>query len=82
MTLAFWKLPTSGIEPRYLARQPSGPAGYFQIRKSGGLDLTSNLEAKFGARPGQVHQISGKTWEVMSPQDAKLGKNSQFWGHI
>ena len=39
------------------------PGGYFQIRRSvggGGLDLTSSLEAKFGARSDQVHQISGK----------------------
>ena len=26
-----------------------------------GLDLTSSLEAKFGARSSQVHQIRGKT---------------------
>ena len=56
------------------------PRGYFQIRRSGGLDLTSSLEAKFGARSGQVHQIRGKIWEVLSPQDAK--EESQFWGHI
>ena len=54
------------------------PGGYFQIRRSGGLDLTSSLEAKFGARPGQVHQIRGKIWEVLSPQDAKVGKSPNF----
>ena len=48
----------------------------------GGLDLTSSLEAKFGARSGQVHKIRGKIWEVLSPKDAKVGKKSQFWGHI
>ena len=48
----------------------------------GGLDLASSLEAKFGVRSNQVHQISGKVWEVLSPQDAKVGKRSQFWGHI
>ena len=58
------------------------PGGYFQIRRSGGLDLTSSLEAKFGARSGQVHKIRGKIWEVLSPKDAKVGKKSQFWGHI
>ena len=47
----------------------------------GGLDLTSSLEAKFGASSGQVHQIRGKTWEVLLPQDAKVGKKSQFCGH-
>ena len=56
--------------------------GYFQIRWSGGLDLTSSLEAKFGAMSGQVHQLRGKIWEVLSLQDAKVGKKSQFWGHI
>ena len=48
----------------------------------GGLDLTSSLEAKFGARSGQVHHIREKNWEVLSPQDAKVGEKSQFWGHI
>ena len=48
----------------------------------GGLDLTSSLEAKFGARSGQVHKIRKKIWEVLSPKDAKVGKKSQFWGHI
>ena len=47
-----------------------------------GLDLTSSLEAKFGARLSQVHQIRGKIWEVLSPQDTKFGKESQFWGHL
>ena len=60
----------------------NNPGGYFQIRRSGGLDLTSSLEAKFGARSGQVYKIGGKIWEVLSPKDAKVGKKSQFWGHI
>ena len=51
-------------------------------RGGGGLDLTSSLEAKFGARFSQVHQIKGKIWEVLLPQDAKVGKESQFWGHL
>ena len=42
------------------------------------MDLTSSLEAKFGAGSGQVHQIRGKTWEVLSPQDAKVGKSPNF----
>ena len=54
----------------------------FQIRRSGGLDLTSGLEAKFGVRSGQVHKIRGKIWEVLSPKDAKVGKKYQFWGLI
>ena len=44
------------------------------------MDLTSSLEAKFGARSGQVHQISGKTWEVLLPQDAKVGKKIPILG--
>ena len=56
--------------------------GYFHIRRSGGLDLASSLEAKFGARFSQVHQIRGKIWGVLSLQDAKIGKESQFWGHL
>ena len=46
------------------------------------MDLKSNLEAKFGARSSQVHQIRGKAWEVLLPQDAKVGKESQFWEHL
>ena len=56
--------------------------GYFHIRRSGGLDLASSLEAKFGAGFSQVHQIRGKIWGVLSLQDAKIGKESQFWGHL
>ena len=48
----------------------------------GGLDVTSSLEAKSGARSSQVHQIRGKTWEVPLPQGAKVGKESRFWGHL
>ena len=59
-----------------------GPGEYFYIRRSGGLDLTSSLEAKFGARSGQVHQAREKIWEVLSPQDAKVGEKFQFWGQI
>ena len=44
----------------------------------GGLDLASSLEAKFGARFSQVHQIRGKIWGVLLLQDAKIGKESQF----
>ena len=44
----------------------------------GGLDLTSSLEAKFGARSSQFHQIREKIWEVLSPQDAKFEKSPSF----
>ena len=48
----------------------------------GGLVLASSLEAKFGARFSQVHQIRGKIWEIPLLQDAKIGKESKFWGHL
>ena len=47
-----------------------------------GLDLTSSFEANFGARSSQVHQIGGKTWEVLSPQDTEIGKKSPHSGVI
>ena len=47
-----------------------------------GLDLASSLEAKFGARCSQVHQIRRKIWGVLLLQDAKIGKESQFWGQL
>ena len=34
--------------------------------------------AKFWARSSQVHQIKGKTWEVLIQQDAKVVKNPNF----
>ena len=59
------------------------PGGYFHIKRwEGGLDVTSSLEAKFGTRFSQIYQIKGETWEVLSPQDANVGKKSLFWGHI
>ena len=62
----------------------SAPGGYFHIRRSGGggLDLASSLEAKFGARFSQVHQIKEKIWGALLLQDAKIGKESQFSGHL
>ena len=48
----------------------------------GGLNLASSLEAKFGARFSQIHQIRGKIWGVLLLQDAKIGKESQFWRHL
>ena len=50
--------------------------GTYKLGGRGRLDLTSSLEAKFGTRSGQVHQIRGKTWEILLPQDAKVGKKS------
>ena len=48
--------------------------------RSGCLDLKSSLKAKFGARSSEVHQIRGKTWEVLLPQlrTQKLGKNTNL----
>ena len=66
------------VHDTYIIAAHITPGGYFQIRRSGGLDLTSGLEAKFGARSGQVHQIRRKIWEVQLPQDEKVGKSHNF----
>ena len=55
-----------------------GVFSYQEVGGGGGLDLASSLEAKFGARYIQIHQIRGKTWEVLLPQDAKVGKVSHL----
>ena len=48
----------------------------------GGLGTHIKFGGKIWARSGQVHQIRGKIWEVLSPPDAKVGEKSQFWDHI
>ena len=60
----------------------SNPGGDTSISggRGGGLDLASSLEAEFGARFSQVHQIRGKIWGGLLLQDAKIGKESQFSG--
>ena len=62
------------------ARMPRGGTSISGGR--GGLDLASSLEAKFGARFSQVRQIRGKISGVLLLQDAKIGKETQFWGHL
>ena len=46
----------------------------------GGLDLTSSLEAKFGARSGQVHQLKleEKLGKFCHHKTQKLGKSPNF----
>ena len=44
----------------------------------GGLDITSSLGAKFGARSSEIHQIGGKTWEVVTIRHKRWGKNPNF----
>ena len=51
------------------------PGGYFHIGRSGGLDLTSSLETKFGARLSQVQEKLGK---FCCHKTQKLGKNPNF----
>ena len=76
-----FQVSSSQIFPHNLLLLSQG--GLLPNKEVGGiLDLTSSLEAKFGARSSQAHQIRGKIWEVLSPQDAKVGEKSQFWGHI
>ena len=69
---------------RYIPCRGGGGGGVLPNKEvmGEGLDLTSSLEANFGARSSQVYQIRGKTWEVLSPQDAELGRKSPFLGHI
>ena len=59
---------------------PYTPGGYFQVRRPGSLDLTSSLEAKFGARSGQVHQIRlrRKFGKFCYHKTQKLGKSPNF----
>ena len=62
------------------------PGGYFHIRRSegggGGLGPDIKFRGKIWARSSQVHQIRGKTWELLLLQDAKVGEKSQCWGQI
>ena len=62
-------------------RSPGGVLPYQEVGGGGGggLDLTSSLEAKFGAMSSQVHQIRRRSLEVLLPQKAKGRKKSQFW---
>ena len=64
--------------------KPRGVLPYQEVGGGGGggLDLASSLEAKFGARFSQVHQIRGKIWGVLLLQHEKIGKESQFGGHL
>ena len=47
-----------------------------------GLDLTSSLEAKFGARFSQVHQIRGKFGTFCYHKAQNLGKNHNLWLYL
>ena len=58
------------------------PWGTSIIAGQGDVDLTSSLKENFGTRSSKVHQIREETWEVLLPQDEKVAKASQFWGHI
>ena len=42
------------------------------------MDLTSSLEAKFGARSGQVHKIRGKFGKFCHHKTQKVGKSPDF----
>ena len=56
-----------------MAKSPGGTS----ISGGGGLDLASSLEAKFGARFSQEN-----IGEFCYYNTQKLGKESQFWGHL
>ena len=61
---------------------PQAPGGTFKIRRLGGLDLTSSLEAKFGARSGQVHKIGGKIGTFCHQKTQKLGKSPNLGSYL
>ena len=53
--------------------------GYFHVKRSGGLDLPSNLEAKFEIRSpnkrgnlGSSGTIRGKKWKIMQGKRISL----------
>ena len=60
--------------------------GVLPNKEVGGLGPRIKFGGKIWARSGQVHQIRGEIWQVLSPQDAKVGKKSQqnsdgkIWG--
>ena len=58
------------------------PRRYFHIRRSGGLAPHIKFGGKIWAIVQPISPLRGKTWEVLLPQDAKVGKKSQFCGHI
>ena len=76
--LYFEKQENLGNEQNCILHNPRGVLPYQAVGGGRGLDRTSSLEAKFGVRPGQVHQIRGKIWEVLLPQDAKVEENPNF----
>ena len=76
ITTKVLKSKTNTLTPREGTSISGGRGG------GGGLDLASSLEAKYGARFSEVHQIRGKIWGILFLQDAKIGKESQFWGHF
>ena len=53
-------------------KQRDNPRGVLPYQEVGGL----------GPWFSQVHQIRGKIWGVLSLQDTKIGKESQFWQHL
>ena len=61
--------------------RPQG--GYFQIRRSGSLDLTSSLEAKFGAKYlGSSVSTRHKSWEKVPILGSYLKFRGQNLGYL
>ena len=63
------------------------PRGYFHIKRSGGGGGGLGSDIKFRGKIiwGKVQPSSPdkrKAWRVLLPQDAKVGKESQFWGRL
>ena len=55
------------VDNRWIIPKGGGGGVLLYLEVGKGLDLTSSLEANFGGRSSQIHQIREKTWEVLSP---------------
>ena len=56
--------------------------GVLPNKEVGGLGPHIKFGGKIWGKVRPSSPNERKTWEVLSPQDAKVGKKSQFWGHI
>ena len=59
--------------------------GYFNIRRwggGGGIGPDIKFRGKIWGKVQPSPPNKRKIWEVLLPQDAKVGKESQFWGHL
>ena len=55
---------------------------YFHISRSGGLGPDIKFRGKIWGKVQSSSPNIRKIWEVLLPQDVKVGEASQFWGHL